>query len=237
MGLRKMGVPIASIYVVTLGDMVENCMGHYSSQQWQVALTLRQQLVLARALLDQAIDRWSVLAREIIVTGVPGNHGEVRTRDGDVITDWVTDNYDLLLLDELRWAYSKNPDRYGHVRFFVPTDLTVALDVYGTPIAWVHGHQAKQGSSPTQRLWGWWQAESHAKSPVGMADILVSGHYHHYASLEQRTDDEKTLRWMQCPSLDGDSPWYRQKTGMRTNSGTLTFVAGDGEIDWIRILR
>lgn len=237
-GLRKAGVSLGALYIATLGDMVENCMGHYSAQQWQVSLTMRQQLVLARALLDKAIDRWSALFPEVIVTGVPGNHGEVRSREGDVITDWITDNYDLLLLDELRWAYDKNPDRYGHVRFFIPDDLAVALDVYGTPIGWVHGHQAKRGGvTPQQKLWSWWQAESHAKSPVGMADVLVSGHYHHYAATEQRTDDGNDLIWMQCPSLDGDSPWYRQMTGARTNSGTLTFVAGGGTIDWIRILR
>jgi len=72
----------------------------------------------------------------------------------------------------------------------------------------------------------------HGKQPAGEASVLVTGHYHHLRVVA--TGGART--WIQAPSLDNGSPWYTRQTGEAAPSGLLTFTAGRGGWDRLRVL-
>lgn len=216
--LRRNGRSLGSLYVVGLGDLIENCDGHYAQQAWRTELTLTEQIRVTRQLLTAAVTRWAKLFGTVVVAAVPGNHGEVR-KNGKSFTDF-RDNHDLDVFATVREVLAANPDAYGHVSFVFPTgqDLTVTLDVAGTVVGLAHGHQFRNVS----KAMDWWAQQAHGRQPIGDADLLLSGHFHHLRLVQ----DRKT--WIQAPALDGGSDWWRQQTGQDSPPGLLTLVVGGG---------
>jgi hypothetical protein len=87
-------------------------------------------------------------------------------------------------------------------------------------VGFAHGHQMRDPHK-------WWQGQSFG-SPnegVGAADILITGHYHHYA-----VKQFNHRLWVQIPSLDGGSHWFADRTGMGSNTpgGIVSLVVGEG---------
>ena len=72
----------------------------------------------------------------------------------------------------------------------------------------------------------------------GDADILVTGHYHHYSCIDHGSTGVGLGRRVhfQCPSSDGGSKWWSDGTGLQSGSGLLTFVAGGGAVTDIQIV-
>lgn len=216
--LSKMGRPINQLYIMGLGDLVENCDGHYPMQAFSVELYRRQQERLVRRMLKEMVTFWAGQVPSVVVGCVPGNHGENR-KDGKAFTSF-DDNDDLAVFEQVQEILAENPDAYGHVRWAIPDgDMTITLDVAGTVVAFAHGHQARKGAQPQQKLLGWWQDKMRSRHPVGDADVLVSGHYHH---LQVVQDGPRT--WLQAPANDGGSRWFEEQGGATTVCGTLTFV-------------
>lgn len=103
--------------------------------------------------------------------------------------------------------------------------MTLTFEHDGLIIGLAHGHQAGFGSGdPRAKIDRWWRGQMAGQQPIGDADILITGHYHH--------------PWMQmigrrthfgCPALDGGSDWFRNTAGVDSPPGVLTFtVTGDG---------
>lgn len=217
--LRKLGRPVDQLVIAGLGDLVEQCDGHYPMQTFSVELDRRQQERFVRRMLVEMISDWAKLAPRVVVACVPGNHGENR-RGGKAFTSFE-DNSDLAVFEQAQEVFARNPEEFGHVAWVIPDgDMTVTLDVCGTVIGFAHGHQARKGSTPQQRLRNWWLEKGASRHPIGDADILVSGHYHHLITVE---DGPRT--WMQAPANDGGSRWFEERGGSTTICGTLTFVA------------
>lgn len=212
------------LYVVGMGDMVEACDGHYPMQTFAVGAGglngRRDQVKLARRLLVDLLTEWARHVSKVVVGAVPGNHGENR-KDGKAFTTFE-DNDDLAVFEQVAEILGANEGAYGHVRFVLPDgDMSLTLDVAGTVIGFIHGHQAKRGgATPQQKIDNWWQAKGKARHPVGDADVLVSAHFHHAALV---ADGPRT--WMQCPAM-AHSRWWTEAGGMPTRTGTLTFVVG-----------
>ena len=216
--LKKAGVEIDRLYVCAMGDLVEGCEGHYAQQTYAVALDRRDQVKLVRRMLVDCLTTWAALVPEIVVTAVPGNHGENR-RDGKSFTTFE-DNDDLAVVEQVGEILGANPDAYGHVRFVLPErDMTLTLDVAGTIVGFAHGHQARKGSGPQGRVMNWWRDKAVARHRIGDADVLITGHYHHLIVAQ---DGPRT--WFQCPALDGGSRWWEEQGGSTTNAGTLTMT-------------
>ena len=221
------------LYVVGMGDMVEACDGHYAMQTFQTGASglngRRDQVKLARRLLVSLLQEWARHVPEIVVGCVPGNHGENR-RDGKAFTTFE-DNDDVAVFEQVADVFAANPDVYGHVRFVIPDgDMTLTLDVAGTVVSFAHGHQARRGAGPQGKLLNWWKDKAHTRHPVGDADILVSGHYHH---LQVMQDGART--WFQCPAV-ADSRWWEESGGAPTAWGTLTFTVGAAGWDNLKLL-
>ena len=222
--LSKQGITTA--YVVGLGDLVEQCDGHYAMQAFQADLDRREQMRLARRLILDLVDRLIKLNMSVVLGAVPGNHGENR-RNGKAFTTW-TDNDDLALFDQVGEILSHNPERYKNVSVplgAIAEDLTMTLDVCGTIIGFAHGHQITGAGGPGL----WWTKQSHGKQPIGKADLLCVGHKHHLAISEA-----SGRTWFQAPAMDNGSYWWTAKQGASSPSGLLTFVAGTncGERGW-----
>ena len=229
--LRKAGYPVDRLYVVGMGDLVEGCDGHYAQQTFEVALDRRSQVKLVRRLLVDLLTSWASLAPQIVVTSVPGNHGENR-KDGRSFTTFE-DNDDVAVVEQVAEILAANPDAYGHVRFVFPyQDLTLTLEVAGTIVGFAHGHQARSGSGPQAKIAKWWRDKAAARHRIGDADVLITGHYHH---LQLVQDGPRT--WFQCPALDGGSRWWEEQGGATTKTGTLTLTVDAAGWDHVRILR
>ncbi len=224
-----------ALYVIGMGDMVEGCGNqHYPMQDWNVAAGglngRRDQVKLVRRLLVDLITEWARHVDRVVVGSVPGNHAENR-RGGKAFTTF-DDNDDLAVVEQVGEVLAANPDAYSHVRTVLPDgDMALVLDVAGTICAFAHGHQARKGATPQQKLLNWWKDKAHACHPVGDASVLCTGHFHH-AQLHE--DGPKT--WMQCPAL-AQSRWWEEGGGPSTAIGTLTFTVGPDGWDNYRLLR
>jgi len=105
-------------------------------------------------------------------------------------------------------------------------DEAVTLDVNGTTLGMVHGNQYSPGGAPN-----WWGKQTHGGQPIGSADILVAGHYHHLSILPTgRNPYTGRSKWfLQAPTLDNSSDWFRNRAGDDSDPGLLVFdITTDG---------
>lgn len=233
--LRRRGVTLDRLVVVGLGDLVEGCGGnpHYPNQDFTVQLDRRQQVKVTRRLLVKALTRWAPLFGRVVVLAIPGNHGEHRTK-GRTVTTWG-DNDDVAVVEQAAEILSANPDAYGHVAFVIPDEeQTLTLDVCGTIVGFTHGHHPDRmggGGTAQQKVWRWWERQSHGMRPVGDATLLITGHFHHLSVL---ANGPRTH--IQAPTLDGGSTYFAEKSGLDSTPGTLTVTVGPDGWDNLKIL-
>jgi hypothetical protein len=219
--LKKLGRDPSTIYIVGMGDLVEQCSGHYAMQAFQVDLDRRQQMKLVRRLLLESINALVDLGYSVVLAAVPGNHGENRNSDGKAYTSW-TDNDDVAIFEQVAEILEANPTRYANVSgSFDDQDLVVTLQISGIEVAFAHGHQFRNGANPTAKAEGWWKGQALGTQRVSNAKILVSGHYHHGAWSEA-----SGRQWLQCPAQDGGSAWFTYTTGNHSPAGMLTLCVG-----------
>lgn len=216
--LRRIGRGVDAVYLVGLGDLVEQCSGHYASQTYTTDLNRREQMRVVRRLLLQFVDALCAVY-PVVLTGVAGNHGENRNGAGKAYTT-PDDNDDLAVIEQVAEVLAANPERYGHVSTFLPTELSMCLDIAGVPIGFCHGHQAGNSGSPGAKLEKWWSGQIVGGQAVADARILVTGHYHHLLLSESTGRTH-----MQAPAMDPGSAWFTNSTGQSSPAGMLTFVA------------
>lgn len=230
--LRKIDRKIGTLLVAGMGDIIENCEGQYASQPFSVELNRREQIRVARRLIRDAIARWSKLFPRVIVTAVPGNHGENRS-NGKAFTS-PGDNDDVTIFEMLAEVFAANPEAYGHIEWYIPDDeVWTVFDLAGTRIGFSHGHVASSSSvSPQARLRKWWEQQAFCNSDIGSAKILVTAHYHHFSVINYSLD--KTH--IQCPSLESQSDWWMNLTGEKSFPGILTFVLGENGYQDLQVI-
>lgn len=217
--LKRAGRPPHTIYLVGLGDLIEQCSGHYAGQTFNVDLDHREQMRLARRLILHAVDVCLPLAPQIVLAAVPGNHGENR-QNGKAYTR-ATDNDDLAVVEQVAEVLAANPERYGHVSVVLAEGNTLVLDLAGVPVGFAHGHKAGQSGHPAQKLENWWKGQVMGRQAVADAAILITGHFHHFIC------SETTGRtFMQVPAMDGGSLWWTDMTGQNSPPGLLTLGIG-----------
>jgi len=227
--LKRQGRPVDQLVIAGMGDMVENCDGHYAAQTFGVALDRRQQVRLVRRMLTELLTEWAKLTPRMVVGCVPGNHGENR-RNGKAFTTFE-DNDDLAVFEQVQEILTR-AEGYEHVAWAIPDgDMTITLDVAGTVVAFAHGHQMNGAGIPLAKARRWWQGKMAAQHPVGDAAVLVYGHYHHLQMLQ---DGPRTL--LGCPSNDGGSRWFEESGGPTTACGTLTFTCDADGWDDLKVL-
>lgn len=217
--LRKMGVPLDTLYVHTMGDMGEGCDGHYAQQSFTVRLDAEEQREFVIAAVDMLLDTWASLAPRIAVYAIPGNHGENR-KGGKSFTTF-RDNVDVGAIVNVAHAFSKNPGRYGHIQFHTPVgnDLSMTYEHDGFVTGLIHGHQARSGGDIPKKMENWWKSQMYGAQPIGDADLLVTAHYHHFRVVQQGVKTH-----FMCPALCGTQDWWTNATGLDSPPGTLTYT-------------
>jgi len=219
---RKIGYQIDEFYLIGMGDLTENCTKFfYDSQPYNVSLNLLEQYALARSMIYKAVEHFLPHADKIILTGVPGNHGEMtRSSKGQVLTSRL-DNSDTMHLQIMDEIFQANPERYKKVEVIVPEGYHLTLDIKGKTCAFTHGHMTNGSGNAENKIEQWWKGQMYGCLPVGQAEILVTAHYHHF-----RAKTQGDRHWFQCPSLD-KSIDFTQRTGLWSHPGVLTLLIND----------
>lgn len=222
--LVRSGRAIETVYIVGLGDLVEQCSGHYAMQAFQVDADRREQMKIVRRLLIRMVDLFVPLGVKIVLAAVAGNHGENRNSSGKAYTTW-TDNDDLAVFEQVAEILEINPLRYGNVSVpsgAIADDLSLTLDIYGVPCGFAHGHQFAKAGNSQNRMESWLRGQVMGKQAIADAALLFSGHYHHFIC------SESTGRTVfQSPAMDGGSKWFTNQTGSSSQAGMLTMCVGD----------
>ena len=84
--LRKGGKKLKNLHIISLGDIIENCNGHYDTQTFGVQLNLRDQVKVARRIMVKAITEWAPLFDNVVISAIHGNHGENRNNGKPILT-------------------------------------------------------------------------------------------------------------------------------------------------------
>lgn len=211
--LRKLGRPIGTIGLPQLGDCIEGSSSQHGKVLGRSDLGVTAQVRLGRRMLMAQIKAFAPLVERLIVPVVPGNHDEPHRI---VITD-PTDSWQIEVASAVQDACAENPE-LAHVEFRYPDrdEQTLAVDFSGTLVGFAHGHQSRDAVK-------WWHGQATGRTPVGAADVLITGHYHHF-----RAQQVGPRLWLQVPAMDGGSPWFRDRTGLESPTGIVTLVVGDG---------
>ena len=211
--LVKTGRGIGQIVLPQLGDCIEGSTSQNGKVLGRSDLSITQQVRIGRRVLMNWVKAFAPLSESVIVPVVPGNHDEPHRI---LITDPV-DSWQVEIASAVQDACAENP-ALAHVQFRYPSrdDSTLALNIAGTHVGFVHGHQARD-------LQTWWQGQATGKTPVGAADVLISAHFHHF-----RAQQVGPRLWLQIPAMDGGSAWFRNTRGLDSPTGIVSLVVGDG---------
>ena len=210
--LIRTGRDLGTICLPQLGDCIEGSTSQNGKVLGRSDLTVTQQVRVGRRVLLQWIKAFAPLAESVVVPVVPGNHDESHRV---VITDPV-DSWQVEVAAAVQDACAENP-ALAHVQFRYPErdHGTLAVNVAGVMLGMAHGHQARD-------LPKWWAAQAQGKTAVGGADILLTAHYHHFVAQQVGP-----RLWLQIPASDGGSPWFRDRHGLESPTGIVSFVLGE----------
>lgn len=215
--LRKAGVVIDRLAIVSVGDLVEGCDGHYDMQTFSVDLDRRSQNRVVRELLTETILTLAPMFSEIMIAGIGGNHGEHRKK-GKAFTTFA-DNDDVACIEAVKEAFDLAG--WDHLEWVIPDeDLSICVDLGGVKVGLVHGHQFKGGVNALKKAEEWWRASDFGLQAVREAQILLSGHFHHFCAV----NIAHGRTWIQGPTIDPGSKWYTDTSGVTAIPGVLNMV-------------
>jgi len=215
--LRQAGYQVGGLLVASLGDLGEGCQGHYEQQTFGVMLDRRDQNKVVRRLARNALMKLAPEFERVTVAAVPGNHGENR-RNGKSFTS-SNDNDDVAVWEAVAETLMVREDLFGHIRWLLTRDeLSASVQVGSKIVGLAHGHQARSGD-----IGRWWEGQSLAGRATASADLLLTGHFHHFVCREVAKG-----RWhIQVPAQDGASDWFEETAGKGSTQGQVTFLLGD----------
>ncbi len=216
--LRRLGRPVSDITLPWLGDCVEGLysQGGALAAAGRLDLSITEQVRVFRRLMLHQVKVFAPLADRVVIPVVPGNHDEAQ-RVGKVVRSY-TDSWAVegaaAVSDAIRLSGG-----FENVSFVFPQDdeLTVTLDLAGTPTGFAHGHQF--GRDPIK----WWANQAHGMQPIGSATLLLGAHLHHL-----RVEQTGAKSFIQIPALDGGSQWWKHRTGQDSPAGLVTMLVGHG---------
>jgi len=187
-------------------------------------LSLAQQMDMASTEIYEFVKVMSAHGR-VDVMAVPSNH--TAWRNGKQYLGQPGDDLGLLCHKQIRKVTdAAGIDAHWHIPGHF--DEAVIHNVNGTILGMVHGNQYSPGSAAN-----WWGKQQHGGQPIGSADVLVSGHYHHLR-IEPTGRNPHTGRskwWLQAPTLDNGSDWYRNLSGDDSDPGLLVFDIDENGFD------
>jgi predicted phosphodiesterase len=217
--LKKSGRAASRIFVPITGDLVEGIWGWYEMQTFSVSLDRRDQVKLVRRLLTEVLVSIASHGLPVHVAVVAGNHGEFR-HNGKAFTS-LGDNDDIAVVEQVAEAFAL-AGNLDHVTFSFPEKerLSLTVDVLGWVVGLTHGHVAKAGAGVEGKILNWFKSMAATRDPIGDADVLFTGHYHHprFQSLIGDT------YWIQGGALCDTSAWFSQSYGLTSDPCLMRFT-------------
>ena len=185
-------------------------------------LSLAQQIDMA---VTEIFEFLKVMCRygHVDVMAVPSNH--TAWRRGKQNLGRPSDDLGLMAHQQVeKIANASGFNATWH--YPAPYDESLVVNVRGTNLGMVHGNQYNSGGASK-----WWAGQQHGGQPIGAADVLVAGHYHHLEILPSgRNPVTGKSKWfLQAPTLDNGSDWFRMRAGEDSDPGMLVFdITNDG---------
>lgn len=225
--LKAVGRAPSAAYWADAGDCIEG-FENTAQQAFTNDLTLTEMVRIHRRLTFEGLDRLAGKFGRVVAATCGSNHARVR-RGKDALGP-PADDWGIEVMSQVADAYARNQDAYGHVSFVLPERWrdTVSLDVAGKIVGLAHGHQYPR----PDKAGDWWRGQTFGRQPVADADILLTGHYHHFRA--QQMGNGRI--WLQAPTLDNGSDWFAVRSGEVSKTGLLVFSVGPHGLDDLRIL-
>jgi hypothetical protein len=210
-----------STVLAEVGDLFENFESG-GNPMFTNDLSLAQQMDLAGTEVYKFVE---LMHRHghVDVVAVPSNHTAWRRGKADL--GRPGDDLGIFVHKQVR----KVAEAAGlDVTWTIPAeyDESAVLDVIGTRLGVVHGHR-----SPKNGIVNWWSKQQHGGQPIGSADILISGHFHCLTVVPTGRNPYtgRSKWWLQCPTTDNGSDWFRNVAGEDSDPGILVFdITEDG---------
>ena len=221
--------PAAEILVSWLGDHGEGFVSQGGANVWRTQMTQQDQNRIMRRLMYYAVDALAPLTQRLVMTAVPGNHGESQRVAGKGVTRY-DDNNDTEQLNAVAEGVARSGVDFSHVEFYVPErdEVSLTVDVGGIPFGAVHGND---WNNPA-KFSDWWEGQVFHGGPVARAVVLLCGHYHHLI-----VQDVGRKLFVQTPALERGSQWWKNKTGIVGHPGAVLLEGRGGQITNIKPLR
>lgn len=210
------------IVLADMGDVVEN-FGNAANEQQTFSndLSIMQQVDLATTLLWELLKRLSAVCNDVTYATIASNHCQFRINKQQVGKPGL-DDWGVVIAQQLA-RLSREVGLPVRVLVPEPHDESLALDVFGDGFhvlgLW-HGHQ----SSRPDQVPDWWRKQAFGQQPVAGATIGLTGHFHHLRIQELGQAPNGGSRWwIQAPTLDNGSNWWRLNAGEDSQPGVAVF--------------
>jgi len=215
--LRVTGRKLDELVIIGGGDMIEGCV-IYPQQSFHIDGHRRDQIRLAVASILKGIYTLAPYFESVRVVVVPGNHGENRINGSRTA---IGDNDDLLVF-EMAEVGLKNDPNMQHVSFDIAEDeVSMVTEIRGWNYGITHGdvYGRGGGNGIRNKVFNWVRTMAANRHPVGLVDVLVTHHFHHDA-----LEDWGSMLWVQNPTMDGGSHYYKEATGHYARHGMNSWV-------------
>lgn len=215
--LRSIGRKLDELVIFGGGDMVEGCV-IYPNQSYEIDDHRRGQIRNTVAMIIKGIKQLAPHFDKVRVVVVPGNHGEHRI-NGNRTT--IGDNDDLLVFEMAQVGIESDPD-YAHVSFEIAEkEISMTTKVQGWTYGLTHGdvYGKSGGTGVRNKVFNWFKTMAGNRHAVGQSDVLLTHHFHHLA-----LEDWGATLWMQNPTMDGGSHYFKEATGHDTKPGMNSWV-------------
>jgi len=215
--LRSIGRKLDDLVIIGGGDMIEGCV-IYPNQSYSIDGNRREQVRGTVASILHGITTLAPHFKTVKVVVAPGNHGEHRINGNRTE---IGDNDDLLVFEMAELA-CKNDVRFKHVSFEIAErEVSVTTNILGWTYGITHGdvYGKTGGSGVRNKVFNWFKTMAANRHPVGGSDVLVTHHFHHDAQ-----EDWGNTLWVQCPTIDGGSHYFKEFSGHDTKPGMASWV-------------
>ena len=215
----KQHKPEAAVFL-NVGDSVEG-FENTGGQLFTNDLSLMEQVDLEATFQWETLKLLAKHTKQVTAAAVGSNHCQWRKgkdRLGNPLDDWG--------IHIQRQLARLAQETELPIKFFEPQpyDESLAIPVYDEILGLVHGHQSNRPDG----IPNWWRGQSHGDQAVAEATILNTGHFHHLRIMETGRKKGRSRWWVQMPTLDNGSDWYRQRHGDDSDPGLVVYLLYPG---------
>lgn len=209
----------AGIHLAFLGDLIEGEVSQGGRTVTENDLFLQDQINVAAEMVAWTIDEALKHGTEVIVSAIPGNHGEA----GRQFSRPMRDSHDVGIVASVQREFRRDPSN-ERITWYYPEEHSghVTYQVGDTVFSAAHGHLFKGQVAGAER---WWSGMTVNNQPPGAANVLMCGHFHN-TQVSNFTDS----KWiMFSPALERRSTWFQERTGKTSTSGMLYYDTIGGQ--------